>query len=99
MRSNYRAIVPIAPTLPGVGKTGRGYAHSMSRATLHEIIVNSQHQYVVWPARKPLPLGWNYVGRSGSKEDLEFYLREMFVETMPVPLAIQDGRQPESRWG
>lgn len=71
----------------------------MSRDTLHEIIVNPEHQYVVWPARKPLPIGWNYVGKSGRKEDLEFYLREMFVETMPAPMVIRDGRPPETRWG
>jgi MbtH protein len=71
----------------------------MSRDTQHEIIVNPDHQYVVWPARKPLPIGWNYVGKSGRKEDLDFYLREMFVETMPAPLVITDGRPQETRWG
>lgn len=71
----------------------------MKRDSLHEIIVNADHQYVVWPARKPLPIGWRYVGKSGPKSELEFYLREMFVETMPVPMVVSDGRTPQSRWG
>lgn len=71
----------------------------MKRDSLHEIIVNTNHQYVVWPARKPLPIGFRYVGKSGPKSELEFYLREMFVETMPVPMVVTDGRSPESRWG
>lgn len=71
----------------------------MKRDSLHEIIVNTNHQYVVWPARKPLPIGFRYVGKSGPKSELEFYLREMFVETMPVPMVVTDGRPPESRWG
>lgn len=50
----------------------------------HEIIVNRDHQYVVWPARRQLPEGWRYLGRAGSREELELYLREMFVETLPT---------------
>ncbi len=65
----------------------------------HEIIVNDQHQYVVWPAARRLPAGWRYLGKGGSREDLLYYLREMFVETLPAPLLIDDGRQPESLWG
>lgn len=71
----------------------------MKSKSLHEIIVNSQHQYVVWPARRSLPAGWRYVGKSGTKDELEFYLREMFVETMPVPFVYTEGRAPETRWG
>lgn len=73
--------------------------NSRSKPVTHEIIVNNLHQYVVWPAGKALPRGFVYVGKSGRKDDLDFYLREMFVETLPAPLLITDGRQPESRWG
>jgi len=65
----------------------------------HEIIVNDQHQYVVWPAARRLPAGWRYLGKAGARDELLYYLREMFVETLPAPLLITDGRQPESRWG
>jgi MbtH protein len=65
----------------------------------HEIIVNDRHQYVVWPAGRRVPLGWRYIGKSGSKDELDFYLREMFVETLPAPLLIGDGRAPETSWG
>lgn len=65
----------------------------------HEIIVNDQHQYVVWPAKRRLPEGWRLLGKAGTKSELLFYLKEMFVETMPALLLVTDGRQPESRWG
>ena len=58
---------------------------STARRTSHEIIVNDLHQYVVWPASRRLPEGWRYLGKSGTKDELEFYVREMFVETAPVP--------------
>lgn len=72
---------------------------SKNASRTHEIIVNDRHQYVVWPAGKALPLGWSYVGKSGPKTELEFYLREMFVETVAAPLLISDGRAPETHWG
>lgn len=65
----------------------------------HEVIVNDDHQYVVWPANRRLPAGWRYLGKSGPKDELLMYLREMYVETLAAPLLIDDGRAPESRWG
>ena len=65
----------------------------------HEIIVNDDHVYVVWPAARRTPAGWRYLGKAGSKDELLLYLREMYVETMPAPMLMSDGRQPESRWG
>jgi MbtH protein len=65
----------------------------------HEIIVNDQHQYVVWPAKKRLPQGWRYLGKSGTKDELAYYLKEMFVETVPALLVVNDRSTSESRWG
>jgi len=65
----------------------------------HEIIVNGDHVYAVWPEGRRLPAGWRYIGKGGSKDEMLLYLREMYVETMPAPMLMADGRQPESRWG
>jgi MbtH protein len=65
----------------------------------HEIIVSTEHVYVVWPADRALPSGWRYIGKGGTEAEMLAYLREMFVETMPAPMLHADGRQPESRWG
>jgi MbtH protein len=54
----------------------------------HEVIVNDEHVYVVWPAKRALPEGWRYIGKGGTEEELAVYLREMFVETMPAPMLI-----------
>ena len=55
---------------------------------LHQIIFNDDHQYVVWPSARRLPSGWRYVGREGTKLELEFYLLQMAVETVPAPLLV-----------
>ena len=70
-----------------------------TRASSHEVIVSHDNVYVVWPATRALPDGWRYIGRGGSEQELLVYLREMFVETMPAPMLMSDGRLPESRWG
>jgi uncharacterized protein YbdZ (MbtH family) len=41
----------------------------------HQIIVNELHHFVVWSARQRLPLGWHYLGKEGSRDELERYLR------------------------
>ncbi len=65
----------------------------------HQIITNDDLQFVVWPNRRPLPPGWRHVGKSGSRNELMLYLREMLVETIPAPLIISGRRAPDSRWG
>jgi hypothetical protein len=37
------------------------------------------------------------VGRTGTRESLTEYLREILVETLPAPLLRSDGR-PEPGW-
>jgi MbtH protein len=75
-----------------------GSATSGNDAT-HQIITNDDLQFVVWSNRRPLPAGWRYVGKSGPRTELQAYLREMLVETIPAPLIISDRRAPDSRWG
>jgi MbtH protein len=65
----------------------------------HQIITNDDLQFVVWSSRRQLPLGWRYVGKSGSRAELTLYLREMLVETMPTPLIVSGRRALDSRWG
>lgn len=67
--------------------------------SMHQVIVNEENQFVVWPDARSIPTGWRHVGRTGTKSELTAYLREMFVETLPMPLLIRDGRQPETHWG
>jgi MbtH protein len=58
----------------------------------HQLIVNDQEQFAVWPATRRPPAGWRPVGRTGTRESLTEYLREILVETMPAPLLRSDGR-------
>lgn len=66
-------------------------------AVTHQLIVNDQEQFAVWPSRRRVPDGWRPVGRTGTRESLTEYLREILVETLPAPLLRSDGR-PEPGW-
>ena len=65
----------------------------------HQIITNDELQFVVWSSRRQLPPGWRYVGKSGSRAELALYLREMLVETLPMPPIVSNRRAPDSRGG
>jgi MbtH protein len=65
----------------------------------HQIIANDEQQFVVWPSARRPPIGWRYVGKEGSKEELAFYLQQMAVETLPTPLLITDRTMLDTHWG
>jgi MbtH protein len=64
------------------------------QATVYEIIVNDDHQFTVWPSKGPIPKGWRYIGKSGTRAELEAHLKEMYVETRPAPFVVSGRRTP-----
>jgi MbtH protein len=69
------------------------------KAALYQVIVNDEHLFATWPTRRALPAGWRYVGKEGTKLELEFYLIQMAVETSPAPLIVSGKRaQMDTRW-
>lgn len=61
-------------------------------AATHQLIVNDQEQFALWPVARQAPAGWRSIGRTGTRESLTEYLREILVETLPAPLLRSDGR-------
>ncbi|HLO03358.1 MAG TPA: MbtH family NRPS accessory protein [Symbiobacteriaceae bacterium] len=52
----------------------------------YEVVCNHEQQYSLWPAHRPLPLGWNKVGKSGSKADCLDYIKEVWTDMRPQSL-------------
>ena len=67
-------------------------------AATHQIIVNAQDQFVVWPLRLQPPAGWRCIGTTGTRAELDVYLRKLAAETLPMPLLITDKRTLDTRW-
>jgi MbtH protein len=54
--------------------------------TIYRVVVNHEEQYSIWPAERELPLGWNDVGKSGTKEECLAYIKEVWTDMRPLSL-------------
>ena len=54
--------------------------------TFYKVVVNHEEQYSIWPADKANPLGWNDVGKSGTKAECLAYIQEVWTDMRPLSL-------------
>jgi MbtH protein len=50
------------------------------------VVKNAEEQYSIWPAFKAIPLGWETVGFSGSKEACLEYISQIWTDMRPLSL-------------
>jgi MbtH protein len=61
--------------------------------TIYKVVVNHEEQYSIWPADRENPLGWNDVGKSGSKAECMAYIQDVWTDMRPRSLRdAMDGR-------
>jgi MbtH protein len=54
--------------------------------TIYKVVVNHEEQYSIWPANRANPLGWNDVGKSGTKSECLAYIKEIWTDMRPLSL-------------
>jgi MbtH protein len=54
--------------------------------TIYKVVVNHEEQYSIWPADRENALGWNDVGKSGSKQECLGYITEVWTDMRPLSL-------------
>ena len=54
--------------------------------TIYKVVVNHEEQYSIWPAYRDNPVGWNDVGKTGSKEECLDYVKEVWTDMRPLSL-------------
>jgi MbtH protein len=54
--------------------------------TIYKVVINHEEQYSIWPADRELPLGWNAVGKEGSKAECLEYIKEVWTDMRPLSL-------------
>lgn len=61
----------------------------------YKVVINHEEQYSIWPAEKENPLGWNEVGKKGSKKECLDYIEEVWTDMRPLSLRkeMERGRQ------
>ena len=54
--------------------------------TIYKVVINHEEQYSIWPEYKENPLGWNDVGKSGTKAECLAYIKEVWTDMRPLSL-------------
>ncbi len=52
----------------------------------YKVVINHEEQYSIWPADRENPLGWNDVGKSGTKQECLDYIEEVWTDMRPLSL-------------
>lgn len=52
----------------------------------YTVVINHEEQYSIWPADRELPLGWNAVGKTGTKAECLAYIEEVWTDMRPLSL-------------
>ncbi len=54
--------------------------------TIYKVVVNHEEQYSIWPADRENALGWNDVGKTGTKAECLAYIEEVWTDMRPLSL-------------
>jgi MbtH protein len=54
--------------------------------TVYTVVINHEEQYSIWPEDREMPLGWNAVGVTGSKQECLDYIEEVWTDMRPLSL-------------
>ncbi len=54
--------------------------------TTYKVVMNHEEQYSIWPADRENPLGWNDVGKEGTKQEVLDYIEEVWTDMRPLSL-------------
>jgi MbtH protein len=65
--------------------------------TIYKVVVNHEEQYSIWPADRENALGWNDVGKSGTRQECLDYIQEVWTDMRP--LSIRDKMERLAREG
>ncbi len=55
-------------------------------STIYKVVMNHEEQYSIWPADRENALGWNDVGKVGTKAECLAYIEEVWTDMGPLSL-------------
>ena len=53
---------------------------------IYKVVVNHEDQFSIWPADRENALGWNDVGKTGTKAECLEYIKEVWTDMRPLSL-------------
>jgi MbtH protein len=61
--------------------------------TIYKVVMNDEEQYSIWPEYRDNPLGWQEVGRRGTKDECLSHIEEVWTDMRPLSLRRQMAEQ------
>jgi MbtH protein len=52
----------------------------------YKVVVNHEEQYSIWPIDRENPLGWDDVGKSGTKQECLDHIKDIWTDMRPLSL-------------
>ncbi|MEV7727357.1 MbtH family NRPS accessory protein [Streptomyces sp. NPDC087917] len=68
--------------------TAENTAEQTAAAT-HRVVLNTEEQYSIWWADRPLPAGWTAEGTEGSREACLAHIGEVWTDMRPLSLRLR----------
>lgn len=56
---------------------------------IHNVVINHEEQYSIWPVDHEIPPGWKSIGKSGLKNECLAYIKEVWTDMRPLSLRKQ----------
>ncbi|MGW0801593.1 MbtH family protein [Nonomuraea sp. NPDC002799] len=64
----------------------------MTESARHQVVVNDEDQYSLWPADRQPPAGWRPEGFTGEQEECLRHIDEVWTDMRPRSVRLrQDG--------
>lgn len=67
-----------------------------AETTVYKVVMNDEEQYSIWPAERENALGWQEVGRRGTKAECLAYIQEVWTDMRPLSLRLLMGEAAQS---
>jgi MbtH protein len=61
----------------------------MTATAPHQVVINDEDQYSIWPTGKPIPAGWRAAGFTGTKEECLAHIDEVWTDMRPRSLRLR----------
>src|SRR5262249_20369055 len=52
----------------------------------HNVVINDEEQYSIWPAAREVPAGWRATGFGGTKAECLAHVEEVWTDMRPLSL-------------
>ena len=77
-------MIGLVLTFAGTGPVMSQTREEREDKTIYKVVVNHEDQYSIWPADRENALGWNDVGKKGTKEECLAYIKEVWTDMRPT---------------